>query len=147
VFDVFDIQVPALAASSPIEVRQRKTAFGVTEQRMAYVGGVEFGRIVRADEAYVDLQAWTGATDRGGWTVLIAAPAAREAAGDDERWSSFLGALVSVLQAHQSWVVRCESDCDQHPLERLEISAERLSEILGARRGENAPVAIVAVPP
>lgn len=145
-FDVFDILVPALAPSAPIEVRQQETAFGVADQRTAYVGGVEFGRILRADEAYSDLKARTGSTDRGGWTVLIAAPAARAAAEDDERWASFLAALVSLLQAHRSWVVLCESDCDQQPLERHQVSAGRLSEILDARRDKHAPVAILAGP-
>ena len=146
-FDVFDIQVPALAASAPVEIRRAQTEFGLCDEGMAYVDGVAFGHVLRAEEAYSNLQSWMDSVDRGHWTVLTAAPAARAAAADDEFWSLFLAALVSLLQAHESWIVRCESDCDQEPLDRLTISAGRLSELLNARRTEHKSVAIVATSP
>lgn len=143
-FDVFDIQVSALAFGAPLEIRQRETAFGAADERVAHVGGIEFGRVLRAHEAYKDPRTWRDPPDRGDWTVLVAAPAARAAAKDNERWARFLGAMVSMLHAHESWVVRCETDCDQHPLERHQISPEQLSALLDDRWGEHATVAIVA---
>lgn len=144
---MFDIQIPALSPGAPVEVRLQETAFGVADDRVAYVDGVEFGRVLQAQEVYSNLQAWMGSDDRGAWTVLRVAPAANEAADDDGRWPRFLGALVSVLQAHGAWVVRCESDCDQRPVERLEVSAERLAELLDGLRTEQASLALVATPP
>lgn len=145
-FDVFDIQIPSLAPSAPVEIRRRATAFGLSDERVAYVAGVKFGRVCQADEAYSNVQAWMGSPDRANWMVLSVAPAAREAADDDALWPEFLAALVSVLQAHEVWVVRCESDCDQQPVERREISVERLARLLDDLRAERARVAIVATP-
>jgi hypothetical protein len=146
-FDIFDIQIPALSPSAPVEVRQQETAFGLADGRTAYVDGVEFGRVLLAEEAYSNLHAWMASADRGAWTVLSVAPAASEAADDDRRWPQFLAAVVSVLQAHGAWVVRCESDCDQRPVERFEISAERVAALLDSLRTERAKVAFVATSP
>ena len=146
-FDVFDIQIPPLALGASVEVRQHETAFGLADDRKVYVGGVEFGRVLQAKEAYSNLQAWMGSSDRANWSVLIVGPTARAASGDDGRWSRFLSALILVLQAHGAWVVRCESDCDQRPVERLEISAERLVALLDGLRAERASVAFVATSP
>ncbi len=143
-FDVFDIQIPALALGASVEVRQRETAFGLDDDRKMYVDGVEFGRVLPAREAYSNLQAWMGSSDRASWSVLIAGPTARAASRDDRSWPQFLSALILVLQVHEAWVVRCESDCDQRPVERLEISAERLATLLDGLRAEQACVAFVA---
>ena len=146
-FDVFDIQIPSLSPDAPVEIVQRETAFGLADERVARVGGLRFGRVLQADEAYSNLQACMGSSERANWTVLSVAPAAREAALDDGRWHQFLAALVSVLQAHEAWVVRCESDCDQHSVVRLEISAAGLAMLLDDLRAEHASVAIIATPP
>lgn len=146
-FDLFDIHIPSLSPCAPVVVRQQETAFGLADDRTAYVDGVEFGQVLLAEEVYSNLQAWMGSSDRGNWTVLSVAPAASAAACDDVRWPQFLAALVSVLQAHRAWVVRCESDCDQRPVERFEISAERLATLLDSLRAERATVAFEATAP
>ena len=143
-FDVFHIQIPTLALGASVEVRQQETAFGLADDRKVYVDGLEFGRVLQAKEAYSNLQAWMGSPDRATWSVLIVGPTARAASRDDGRWSRFLSALILVLQAHEAWVVRCESDCDQRPVERLEISAERLATLLDGMRAELASMAFVA---
>ena len=146
-FDVFDMQIPSLSPNAPVEIDPRESAFGLADERVAHVGGLRFGRVLQADEAYSNLQAWMGSSERANRTVLSVAPAAREAAHDDGRWHPFLAALVSVLQAHETWLVRCESDCDQHCLDRLEISAAGLGMLLDDLRAESANVAFVAIPP
>lgn len=145
-FDVFDIQIPSLSARARVEVRRRETAFGLEDDGTAYVDGVELGRFLRDEEASSYLRAWIGSADRSTWTVLNVAHAACNAADDDGRWPQFLAALVSLLRAHDVWVVRCESDCDQGPLERLALSAEQLGRLLDDARTERGGVSFVVTP-
>ena len=141
-FDVFDILVPELSTDH-LEVRQQQTAFGSSDDRFAYVGDLRFAQIVTARQAYTSLEAWTGAPGRAGWTVLLAAPAANAAAGDDDTWARFLAALMLVLRGHATWRVNCESDCEQHPLEELELAPERLSQLLESYRSRGTrPIAV-----
>jgi hypothetical protein len=146
-FNVFDILVPALALGAGLDVRPRETAFGLTEDRFAYVGGLEFAKVLPASIAYTDVSAWTGAADRGAWTVLQAQAHANQLVDDDDGWKAFLDALVLVLRVHDDWRVTCESDCDQAPLENVSLSPEQLSVILdGWRRSAARCVALRATP-
>jgi hypothetical protein len=146
-FDVFDILVPALALGAGLDVRPRATASGLTEDKFAYVGALEFAKVLPANIAYADVSAWTGAPDRGAWTVLLAHAHANQLVDDDDGWKAFLDALVLVLRAHDVWHVTCESDCDQTPLENVSLSPEQLAEILDGRRSSAARfVALRATP-
>jgi hypothetical protein len=135
-FDVLDVLVPGLSTDARFEVRQEQTAFGPSDDRFAHVDGMRFAQIVMARDVYTNVEAGTGSSGRDGWTVLLAAGVANAAAGDDETWGKFLAALVVVLSAHTFWRVTCESDCDQHPLEKLKLSPQHLSRLLDSYRSK-----------
>lgn len=136
-FDTFDILVPEIVTSC-IELRQHETAFGPEEDKFAYIRGVEFARVLVARNAYTAMRGWTGSEDRESWMVLVAHEQANEAAASDDAWANFLDLLVTVLRAHEFWRVRCESDCDQHPIEKLILSPEDLSLLLNSLRSSGA---------
>lgn len=145
-FDTFDILVPELATSG-IELRQHQSVFGPAEDQYVYVGGLKFARLLLARDAFSNVRAWTGSDDRAMWTVLLANAEAGAAAAQDDSWTKFLEALKSVLRAHSFWRVTCESDCDQHPLERVTLSPEAFAELLDSYRREGArPIAVQATP-
>ena len=133
-FDVFDILLPELSTDARLEVRQHQTAFGTSDDRFAYVDGMKFAQVVKAQEVYSNVAARAGSAERANWTVLLVSATANEAAMNDETWTKFLGALLIVLSTHTAWRVICESDCDQHPLEELELSADGLSRLLDSYR-------------
>ena len=144
-FDVFDILLPEISTTRRLEVRQQETAFGLKADRFAYVDGSRFGKVLAADAAYSDIKSWSGSSSRANWTVLLAAGTANTAAANDETWAQFLNALALVLSAHAVWRVKCESDCDQHPVEKLEISADKVCMLLdGHRRSGLRPISFHA---
>ena len=147
-FDIFDILVPELAAGAGIAVRPAmRTAFGPTEETLAYVNGMEFARVLSAADAYTNLTAWTGAADRGHWTVLCAHDHANRYADEDDQWRAFLDGLIVILRAHDWWMVTCESDCEQQPLERVRVSADELSDVIDQRRSSRERrIALQATP-
>ena len=98
-FDVFDIIVPELAWNSGLEVRSRMSAFGPSDDKFAYFCDLRFAEVTLAKNAYTNIEAWAGASDRGSWTVLLASKPANEAAGSDQAWAMFLNALTTVLSA------------------------------------------------
>lgn len=136
-FDVFDILVPELFTSC-IEVRQHETAFDADQDKFAYIRGVEFAQVLVARDAYTAVRGWTGSEDRESWIVLVAHEQANEAAASDHAWANFLDRLVTVLRAHEFGRVWCESDCEQHPVEKLILSPEDLSAVLNALRSSGA---------
>lgn len=144
-FDVFDILIPELSAGAPLEVRPDSAAFGTRENAIAYFDGLRFAQVLLAKDAYTAPEAWTGSAARANWTVLLAAAVANESSADNELWRRFLAGLVSVLKAHPAWIVICESDCDQNPLEEFNVTPERLSQLLDTRRSTGLyPIALRA---
>lgn len=144
-FDVFDILVPELSADARIEVRSRQTAFGQSDERTVYVSGVRMGEIAKARNVCANVEAGTGAMEQGVWTVLIAAAAANDAAAADATWVRFLDAFVVALSVHQVWMVTCESDCEQHPLEKVALSPDSLAKLLDShRRTGSLPISFQA---
>lgn len=142
-FDVFDILVPVLASNSGLEVRQFKTAFGPSDDKFVYSGDLKFAQLVFAKDVYSDVEAWAGSFERTNWTVLVAANQANEAVESDETWKKFLGVLESVLRDQRNWLVICESDCDQYPVEKLKLSPEDLIVLLNeCRVNRRYPIAI-----
>jgi hypothetical protein len=133
-FDVFEILIPELSTNARLEIRQKQTAFGSSDDRFVYVDGTRFARIVMAREAYSNVEVTAGSAGRVNWTLLLAAATANEAAMNDETWARFLAALALILATHAFWRVTCESDCEQHPIERLALSADRLSQLLDSHR-------------
>jgi len=125
-FDVFDVVVPALLPLSAIEVRQCKTAFGVDERRYLYLGEVRLAHVLPAHAAYSNVRAGTGSAGRDDWIALALHDEANAAVINEETWAAFLGALQTLLMGHLRWRVRCESDCDQHPLERFTLAPDAL---------------------
>jgi hypothetical protein len=104
---------------------------------------MKFAQVVTAGQAYTNVEAWAGAPERAGWTVLLAAQPANAAAATDETWARFLAALVLVLRVHSTWRVTCESDCEQHPVDKIELSPESLSEFLDSHRRKSVrPIAV-----
>jgi hypothetical protein len=58
-------------------------------------------------------------------TLLLAATF--NAAGvDGDQWSSFCSALSALLHQQSRWGVQCETECDQLPLERIDLSTHEL---------------------
>lgn len=111
-FDVFDIVLGHLSTGTRIEVRQRETAFGLSDEQIVYVDGMMI--------ACVD------PTSGLGRTVLLASTAANQASADDADWKRLLRGLVVLLDAHPGWRVTCESDCDQHPIRQSVLSPKTL---------------------
>ena len=98
--------------------------------------------------AYSDVDFWTGSPSRSNWDVLVMAATANDAATSEENWQRFLSAFVCLLNLHSVWCVNCESDCDQHDLEALELSPEDLAVRIGATRSGLEPhIALRASPP
>ena len=142
-FDVFDILVPVLSSNSGLEVRQFQTAFGTDDDKFAYFEELKFAKVVLAKDAYANVETWPGSAKWTSWTVLLAARQANEALRRDETWKKFLDALESVLRANEDWLVICESDCDQHPVENLKLSPEKLLALLNEyRANRHYPIAI-----
>lgn len=112
-FDVFDILVSDPSSDPRFELRHQQGAAGLSDDRILYCDGTRIARVALAKEAYTNVEAWTGSPDRGSWTVFLANGPANEAAANDDAWARFRAALVRLLQAHRSWRVTCESDCDQ----------------------------------
>jgi len=129
-FDVFDVYVPRLLPLPTTEIRQHWTAFGPDERRYLYVGELRLARVLPAHAAYTDVRTWTGSGDRGDWTALLLVEDANAAVTNDATWAAFLGALQTILVGHPRWRIRCESDCDQHPLESLSLAPDALVRLL-----------------
>lgn len=91
---------------------------------------------------------WTVAPNDEPGVAIVVQLATGPAYTNDETWARFLGALVSVLTPHTLWRVTCESDCDQHPLKKLALSAESLSRLLDSYRTVGSgPIALQATSP
>jgi hypothetical protein len=134
-FDALTILLPSLSADVPLEIRQRESAFGANDERVAHIEGLPFARVHP-----------TKTSD--GLEILSAAGQANEAARNNETWSRFLVAIVLVLDAHAGWRVICESDCDQHPIEERQLSAMELSQVLDCyRNSRRGPIALHASAP
>ena len=133
-FDTFDILLPTLRQLPPVAVRNVETAFGIDNTRYVYVGDVRVGRIELARVAFGDVAAWAGSLEWGGWTVLLAREEANVAVQSDAAWRSFLDGVRTILVGHTGWRVTCESDCDQHELENLKLTADSLVELLDSYR-------------
>jgi hypothetical protein len=58
-------------------------------------------------------------------TLLLAATF-NEASADDAEWCAYRAALVTLLQHQPRWDVQCETECDQLPLERIDVSIREL---------------------
>jgi hypothetical protein len=142
-FDVFDILVRELSTHALLEVRQQQTAFGPSDDTFLYVHGTKFAQIVTAPEAYKNVEARAGSAGRANWTVLRAAKIASEAATNDETWAKFLQAIALVLAPPALWQVTCESDCDQHPIEKVALSVDGLSQLIDSHRSTGLrPIAV-----
>lgn len=141
-FDVLDIAI-AEADSPRIEVRPRESAFGTSDQASVYVDGVELGEL---DSTRGGLDgSWVPSTDRARGCVLSASRTANDAARSDESWGQFLSALRTVLSAQPAWAVLCETDGDQHAVQELRESPERIAGLLDAHRSRRvAPLAFRA---
>lgn len=133
-FDTFDVLVPELRTFASAEIRQRRTTVGLDEIKRLFVQGIALGRIIRADAAYSNVVAWTGAPDRAGWTALVLSQDANAAADDDVAWPGYLNALRTLLTEHSTWRVTCESDCEQHPVQMLELGVDALVNLLDSYR-------------
>lgn len=141
-FDTFDILVPQLLSLAGVETRQRETAFGLDEDKHVFVRDVRIGRVAVASVAFSAVEAWAGASDRAQWTVLLLAQQASSAAQHDAAWAAYLDAVLTILEGHPTWRVTCESDCDQHPLVRLDLTPEELVTTLDQyRNGRHYPIA------
>lgn len=144
-FDTFDLLVPALVSIAGIDIRQRESAFGLDGDRYLHVGDIELGRILIAREAFTAVEAWTGSSDRGDWTVVLLSASANAAAQSDHAWQHYLDTLLMVLKSHPLWRVTCESDCDQTPLERFDLTPDVLVSLLDAYRiSRHYPIAFYA---
>ena len=84
-FDVFDILVPELSSVAPLDLRRRESVFGSSSEVIAYFEGLKLAQVVRAEEAYDSVEAWTGSATRADWTVLLAGAPASEAAEEDDK--------------------------------------------------------------
>src|SRR5207302_6744825 len=114
--------------------RQPKPASGPDGSRYLYVGDIQLARVVPARVAFSDVGAWAGSPDRADWTVLLLRDPANAAAEDDDAWEGFLEALRAILHGHPQWRVTCESDCDQYPVEMLELTPDTLVSLLDSYR-------------
>lgn len=133
-FEIFNIHLPKLSTTSGLELRQHRSAFGLSEEKFAYLNGVRFAYVLEAKDAYSNIETWLGSKNRSNWIILLTAPAANEAATNDKTWATFLAGLVSVLSLSTDWQVVCESICDQFPIEQVTLSPENLSQILDSYR-------------
>ncbi len=129
-FDVFDILLPELTDVAGLEVKEPDQGDDSPEQCIAFFEGRPFARVDRANRVYGNVEWWTGATDRGEWTVLDAGHYAHRAAADDGAWAGFLRGLVAILSAHRDWMVTCEADCDQYDPAALSLAPESFAAIL-----------------
>jgi hypothetical protein len=144
-FSVFNVIVPTLLPLPTTEVRHHMTAFGSDERQYLYVGEVKLARVLPAHAAFSDIRAWTGSADRGNWIAIVLHEEANAAVINDATWPAFLGALQTVLVSHPRWRVRCESDCDQHPLERFSLAPDALVRLLDSyRESRHFPIAFSA---
>jgi hypothetical protein len=63
---------------------------------------------------------------RGRPVTLLLAATCNAAGVDGEQWRSFCSALATLLHHQARWGVQCETECDQLPLERIELSTHEL---------------------
>lgn len=146
-FDTFDILVPKVLASPPLEVRRDETLDGPDDQRFLYVGTVKMARVLPAHVAFSNVVGWTGSPLRAKWTTLLVRDQANVAVRDDGDWLAFLDALRTVLMAHPEWRVTCESDCEQYPLETLDLTPdEMVAQLASYRRTHHFPIAFCSGP-
>ncbi len=144
-FDTFDILVPRLVPMRDAGVRQGETAFGPDDIQHLDVGDTRLGRVWVASKLYSNLVTWTGSLDRANWTVIVARDAGNAAARLDPLWKRFCWALRCFLLAHPTWRVQCESDCDQHQIEKFSLGRSELVDLLdGYRARRHYPIAFVA---
>jgi hypothetical protein len=140
-FDVLDILLPALSTNGLIEVRHRDSAFGKSDDAVAYYDGVRLGDVL-PQQLVSGAVTWPDSESHARWTVLLAGSTANTASTSDETWQQFLNAFVATLKLHNDWRVRCESDCDQHVLRSLELTPDELGRILDTHRAQpSAPLA------
>jgi hypothetical protein len=137
VFDVFDILLPQLLVNPDIEILQRQSALGFSDDKYVVVREVKLGRVLIAKEASSNPELWTGSMGRDGWTVVSIAAEANEAALNDQNWRKFLDAVTAFLSMHTIWRAICASDCDQYPLKRLTLSPESLVGLIDSYRTNN----------
>ena len=146
-FDVFDIQMPIFAVGSGFEVRRHESTFGPSDDEFMYCNGMKFARVLLANQAYSDIERWAGSSERADWTVLSVAMAANNAVTADRTWAEFCAALILILEAHSFWRVICESDCEQHPIQKMRLSPEGLAHHLNLVRTESvSPIALEVTP-
>lgn len=144
-FDIFEIRVPELS-SPAISIWQRGSSFGLGDRRVLFVADTRLGSLGTARDRFRDVASATGGPDRGRWIVVSLREEANAAAAQDETWRAFLDALGRFLAGQPRWRVTCESDCDQHPLQRLQgVDAGGLLAHLDAlRAAASYPVAFHA---
>lgn len=144
-FDVFEILVPELS-SPAISIWQRESSFGLDDRRVLFVADTRLGSLGTARDRFRDVASATGGPDRGRWIVVSLREEANAAAAQDETWRAFLDALGRFLAGQPRWRVTCESDCDQHPLQRLQgVDARGLLAHLDAlRAAASYPIAFHA---
>ena len=146
-FDTFDVLVPKLDLPHGFELIQQKTALGPDESVYLCADSLQFARVLRAREAFDHsaLESWTGAAEREHWTVLLFNDCGNSCARSSILWPRFLAGLRAILENHPVWRVTCESDCDQHPLERMHLSSAELVALLDRYRDTHfTPIAFYA---
>ena len=132
--DTFNVLVPTLRMFPSAEIRQHQTAFGPDETRYLFVQEVKIAHIVPESVASSSVTPWAGSPDRDAWTALILSKEANLAANSGDTWAAYLAALRTLLAAHTKWRVICESDCDQHRVSMLHLTAPALVNLLDSYR-------------
>ncbi|HVJ80032.1 MAG TPA: hypothetical protein VNC50_03085, partial [Planctomycetia bacterium] len=117
-----------------IDIRPRESELRPVEEQQLYSGEAKLGTLLPARIAFTNIELWTGAPGRQDWTVLFLGAGANAAAKSDGTWRAFMAAVLAILRRHPFWRVTCESDCDQEPLEKFELAAEALVDLLDSYR-------------
>lgn len=111
--------------STNIEIWQLKNLRSGEERKMAVYNGVSIGMLVEADEYYKDLH-----IELNGKVVISLWPAVPyEPRIKLPTLNKFLITLRQIiLEKDISWVLVCEADCDQEPIQRFRYGSHEATE-------------------
>jgi hypothetical protein len=133
-FDTFVLLLPELFPFPEMEIRQHQTAFGPDDTKYIYINDIRFAQVLSENTTNEGFMLLPGSPSRNYATSLELTRDANAAAAKKETWSTYLNAVFMILEHHPNWLVYCESDCDQYPVEKIDLTPKELIDLLDKYR-------------